>query len=190
MLAGELTSKGEDLFFLSIEEILALLGGDEAALTTVPTRRATYERYSALPPLPALIRGHFDPFKWVADPQRRSDVFDERGQAAPARQTITGFLGAAGIVEGRARVVVSPEEGDQLQLGEILVTTQTNVGWTPLFPRAAAVVTDVGAPLSHAAIVARELGIPAVVGCGNATMRLHSGDWLRVDGGKGTVEVL
>jgi phosphoenolpyruvate synthase/pyruvate phosphate dikinase len=66
----------------------------------------------------------------------------------------------------------------------------TNIGWTPIFPRAAAVVTDVGAPLSHAAIVARELGIPAVVGCGNATMRVHSGDLVRVDGGRGTVEVL
>ena len=66
----------------------------------------------------------------------------------------------------------------------------TNVGWTPIFPRAAAVVTDVGAPLSHAAIVARELGIPAVVGCGNATMRLKTGDRVRVDGGRGTVEIL
>ena len=74
--------------------------------------------------------------------------------------------------------------------GEILVTTVTNIGWTPTFPRAAAVVTDVGAPLSHAAIVARELGIPAVVGCGNATMLLHSGDRVRVDGSNGTVEVL
>lgn len=81
-------------------------------------------------------------------------------------------------------------EGNQLQAGEILVTTVTNSGWTPLFPRAAAVVTDVGAPLSHAAIVARELGIPAVVGCGNATMRLHTGDWVRVNGEQGTVEVL
>ena len=66
----------------------------------------------------------------------------------------------------------------------------TNVGWTPLFPRAGAVVTDVGAPLSHAAIVARELGIPAVVGCGDATMRLRTGDRVRVDGEQGTVEVL
>jgi len=70
------------------------------------------------------------------------------------------------------------------------MTTLTNFGWTLLFPRAAAVVTNVGAPLSHAAIVARELGIPAVVGCGNATMRLHTGDWVRVDGGRGTVELL
>jgi pyruvate,water dikinase len=81
-------------------------------------------------------------------------------------------------------------EGVALQPGEVLVTTITNVGWTPLFPRAAAVVTDVGAPLSHAAIVARELGIPAVVGCGNATMRLRTGDRVRVDGTAGTVEVL
>jgi len=57
-------------------------------------------------------------------------------------------------------------------------------------PARAAVVTDVGAPLSHAAIVAREMGIPAVVGCGNATMRLKTGDRVRVDGGKGIVEIL
>ena len=82
------------------------------------------------------------------------------------------------------------EDGGALEAGEILVTTVTNVGWTPLFPRAAAVVTDVGAPLSHAAIVARELGIPAVVGCGNATMRIRTGDRLRVDGARGTVEIL
>ena len=69
-------------------------------------------------------------------------------------------------------------------------TPLESILWTPLFPRAAAVLTHVGAPLSHAAIVARELGIPAVVGCGSATMRLRTGDLVRVDGGKGTVEVL
>jgi pyruvate,water dikinase len=103
---------------------------------------------------------------------------------------IKGFAGAAGVVEGRVRRLTSLEEGAQLQPGEILVTVTTNVGWTPLFPRAAAIITDVGAPLSHAAIVARELGIPAVVGCGDATMRLETGDLVRVDGGHGTVEVL
>ena len=81
-------------------------------------------------------------------------------------------------------------EAELLRPGDVLVTTVTNVGWTPLFPRAGAVVTDVGAPLSHAAIVARELGVPAVVGCGNATARLHDGDTVRVDGRAGTVEVL
>src|SRR6202012_5693359 len=95
-----------------------------------------------------------------------------------------------GVVKGTVRLISDPADAARLEPGEILVTVSTNIGWTPLFPRAAAVVTDVGAPLSHATIVARELGIPAVVGCGNATMRLHSGDRIRVDGGKGTVEVL
>jgi pyruvate,water dikinase len=188
--AGVLTSRGDDLFFLSVDEVLGLLRGDEAVLSPVPVRRATYERYRALPPYPTLIRGRFDPFRWAADPNRRSDLFDARGERTPASDTITGFPGAAGVVEGVARVIPSTDEGDRLRPGEILVTTVTNIGWTPLFPRAGAVVTDVGAPLSHAAIVARELGIPAVVGCGNATMRLHTGDRLRVDGERGTVEIL
>lgn len=188
--ASALTGQGEDLFFLSIDEIMAVLRGDNASLAYIPARRATHARYSALPPYPALIRGRFDPFRWAAAPQRRSDLFDATLDSVPASDAITGFPGAAGIVEGRARVIFTPEEGDQLQAGEILVTTVTNIGWTLLFPRAAAVVTDVGAPLSHAAIVARELGIPAVVGCGNATMLLHNGDLVRVNGGQGTVEVL
>jgi rifampicin phosphotransferase len=188
--AGELTGKGDAIFFLSIDEILALLGGDLAALAPVPARQTTYARYCALPAYPALIRGQFDPFRWAVDPRRRSDLFDSRGDGTPADNAITGFPGAAGVVEGVVRVILTMEESERLQAGEILVTTLTNVGWTPLFPRAAAIVTDVGAPLSHAAIVARELGIPAVVGCGNATMRLHTGDRVRVNGAQGTVEVL
>jgi pyruvate,water dikinase len=104
--------------------------------------------------------------------------------------TITGFAGAAGCVEGSVRRIDCPEDGDRLQPGEVLVTVTTNVGWTPIFPRAAAIITDIGAPLSHAAIVARELGIPAVVGCGNATQRLKTGDRVHVDGEKGVVQIL
>ena len=133
--------------------------------------------------------GRFDPTRWAADPNRRSDYY-ERAQPAKPDDTITGFPGAAGVVEGIAQVLRTPEDAAQLGDGEILVTTVTNIGWKPTFPRAAAVVTDVGAPLSHAAIMARELGIPAVVGCGNATMLLHSGDRVRVGGSSGTVEVL
>jgi len=91
---------------------------------------------------------------------------------------------------GLVRIVKSPEEGNQLKPGEILVAVTTNVGWTPIFPRAAAVVTDVGAPLSHAAIVASEMGIPAVVGCRNATMLLKTGNRVRVNGGAASVEVI
>jgi pyruvate,water dikinase len=188
--AGVLTGHGDDLFFLELPETFDLLRGDRAPLAKVPARQAAYETYRALPPYPALIRGHFDPIRWAADPNRRSDCYDERAQTAKPDDTITGFPGAAGVVEGIARVLRTPEEAARLGDGEILVTTVTNIGWTLVFPRAAAVVTDVGAPLSHAAIVARELGIPAVVGCGNATMRLHSGDRVRVDGRSGTVEVL
>ena len=188
--AGQLTGHGDDLFFLELPETVGLLRGDPAPLAKVPARRAAYETYQALPPYPALIRGRFDPIRWAADPNRRSDCYDERAQTGKPDDTITGFPGAAGVVEGTARVLRTPQDAAQLGDGEILVTTVTNIGWTPLFPRAAAVVTDVGAPLSHAAIVARELGIPAVVGCGNATMLLHSGNRVRVDGSNGTVDVL
>lgn len=188
--AGELTGHGDDLFFLELPETIDLLRGDPAALAKVPARRAAYDTYQALPPYPALIRGRFDPIRWAAGPNRRSDYYDEHAQTTKPDGTITGFPGAAGVVEGTARVLRTPEDAARLGDGEILVTTVTNIGWTSIFPRAAAVVTDVGAPLSHAAIVARELGIPAVVGCGNATTLLHSGDRVRVDGSHGTVEVL
>jgi pyruvate,water dikinase len=142
--------------------------------------------------LPLILDRHrqFDPFKWAADPQRRSDFFDPRTTQFRTETFIQGFAGSAGCVEGIVRRIDCAEDGHQIQPGEILVTITTNVGWTPLFPRLAAIVTDVGAPLSHAAIVARELGIPAVVGCGNATSLLKTGDRVRVDGGKGVVEIL
>ncbi|MDH4045264.1 MAG: PEP-utilizing enzyme, partial [Gemmatimonadota bacterium] len=112
--------------------------------------------------------------------ERRDDGF----------RTLTGAAGAAGQVEGVVRRLDRPEDGDELLDGEVLVTAQTDIAWTLLFPRTSAIVTDVGAPLSHAAIVARELGIPAVVGCADATMRLGTGDRVRVDGGRGVVEIL
>jgi phosphohistidine swiveling domain-containing protein len=187
--AGELTGLGEDIFFLDEAEIVRVLNGETISPRLIKQRRKAYQAYSALPPYPALIRGTFNPYVWAADPNRRSDLFIE-GSVNQAEAAVRGFPGSAGIVEAPVRVLADAADGAALQTGEVLVTTITNVGWTPLFPRAAAVVTDVGAPLSHAAIVARELGIPAVVGCGNATMRLSTGDLVRVDGTAGTVEVL
>jgi phosphohistidine swiveling domain-containing protein len=189
--AGELTGRGDDVFLLTLDEVLSLLSGDDAATDHIPARKETYARYRALPPYPMIIRGRFDASAWAANPNRRYDIYDATA-ATPVSNSgrIKGFAGAAGLVEGRVRVLDGPEEGGRLQSGEILVAVTTNVGWTPLFPRAAAVVTDVGAPLSHAAIVARELGIPAVVGCGSATTRLRTGDRVRVDGGRGVVELL
>ena len=193
--AGEMLEIDENVFFLTIDETLAALAGDASALLHIPVRQEVHQRYQALPPYPALIRGRFDPFAWAADPNRRSDIYIAGRQSAlPAatadQHTISGAAGALGVVEGTVRRIDSIEESGQFQPGEVLVTTMTNIGWTPLFPRAAAIITDLGAPLSHAAIVARELGIPAVVGCGDATMRLKTGDRVRVDGGRGLVEIL
>ncbi|MEU8433488.1 PEP/pyruvate-binding domain-containing protein [Streptomyces sp. NPDC029216] len=187
--AGEVTGHGEDLFFLDTEEILVVLAGDERPLAAVPARRAAHELYRALPTYPTLIRGEFDPQTWAADPNRRADLYDAHATRPPS-DTVSGSPASGGVVEGIARVVATVEEGETLRPGEILVTTVTNIGWTPLFTRISAIVTDVGANLSHASIVARELGIPAVVGCGNATTRIRTGQRIRVDGGHGTVEVL
>ncbi|GAB2863914.1 PEP/pyruvate-binding domain-containing protein [Lentzea nigeriaca] len=184
--AGELTKSGDDLFFLPIDDVLRLLGGETSLLDRVHAQRRAYERYCLLPPYPAVIRGRFDPESWAASPNRRADLHDATTDV-PMPSDVTGFPGSAGVVEGVARVLRRIDEGRALEPGEILVTSVTNIGWTPLFTRAAAIVTDVGAPLSHAAIVARELGIPAVVGCGNATTRIATGDVIQVDGARGTV---
>ncbi len=191
--AAELTGIGEDIFFLYIEEVENLLQGATCQLKHIPARRKSFEFYKTLPPFPSNIRGRFNPVEWMKDKNRRLDYYDasmpmEGPEATSA--TLKGCPGAAGRVEGIVRILTKPEEAYLLQAGEILVAATTNVGWTPLFPKAAAIITDVGAPLSHAAIVARELGIPAVVGCGNATIRLKTGDRVIVDGGQGIVHLI
>lgn len=193
--AGELTGLGEDIFFLTHLEIDDLLRNISTGATRqIANRKEMYARYRSLPVYPTVIRGSFDPFKWASNPDRRGDYFDAHEPNDRNKEyntnLITGAAGSGGIVEGYVRRLDKVEDGIELQAGEILVASQTNIGWTPLFPRVAAVVTDVGAPLSHAAIVARELGIPAVVGCSDATMRLKTGDRVRVDGSAGTVEIL
>ena len=189
--AAELTGLGNQVFFLTLDELLELLAGNQAVLDSIAARKQSYEKYKKLPPYPSVIRGHFDPLEWAADPNRKRNIVDAVDPySAYKSKFIKGSPGSAGQVIGIARVVDNPEQGQMLQKGEILVTVQTDVAWTLLFPRAGAVITDVGAPLSHAAIVARELGIPAVVGCGDATTRLKTGDRIRVDGARGVVEIL
>ena len=192
--AGELLGIGEDVFYLFLSEVFVALNGDERSLARIADRKATHQRNLELPAFPSVIRGRFDPSQWANDPHRRSDIFDAQMPLAmtmpdPKQGLVSGSPGSAGRVDGIVRVLKNPQDGDQLQSGEILVTTQTDISWTVIFPRAAAVITDIGAPLSHAAIVARELGIPAVVGCGDATMRLKTGDHVSVDGGQGYVQI-
>jgi phosphohistidine swiveling domain-containing protein len=107
-----------------------------------------------------------------------------------APDIIRGVACSAGSVTATARVLDGPEAFDQMEPGEVLVAAITTPAWTPLFAMASAIVTDVGGPLSHGSIVAREYGIPAVLGTGVATRRLHTGDLVRVDGSSGTIEIL
>lgn len=190
---GDITGIGIEAFFLYGFELPELLRGNDEMLKHLSARKNSYERYKLLPIMPQFIRGRFDPFEWAKSDERRIDYFDPYAETEVVKEdsrTIKGFAGAAGKIEGNVRILTSFDEGDSLLPGEILVTSTTNVGWTPLFPRAAAIITDIGAPLSHAAIVARELGIPAVVGCGNATARLRTGDRIIVNGGQGVVQII
>jgi len=103
---------------------------------------------------------------------------------------LTGFAACSGVVEGIARVVKSVAEISRLQQGDILVCQVTNPTWSPIFQKISAAVSDIGGSMSHMAIVAREYGLPAVVGTGKATTRIKDGSRIRVDGGRGIVTIL
>ncbi|NMO04822.1 phosphoenolpyruvate-utilizing protein [Gordonia sp. TBRC 11910] len=109
---------------------------------------------------------------------------------AVAGEVITGVSACGGTARGRARVITDPDDPSALEPGDILVAPITDPSWTPLFVAAAAVVVDVGAPFSHAAIVSRELGIPCVVSATEATKRITDGAEVEVDGTTGTVTIL
>ncbi len=103
---------------------------------------------------------------------------------------LKGFAASSGVVEGTARVVKSVEEIGRLQKGDILVCQVTNPTWAPIFQKIGAAVSDIGGSMSHMAIVAREYGLPAVVGTGTATQKIRDGQRVRVDGGRGVVTLL
>lgn len=103
--------------------------------------------------------------------------------------TLTGISGNRGITQGRVKKILSIDEFNQMEKGDILVCRYTDPSWTPLFLLASAVVADTGGPLSHSAIVAREYNIPAVLGCGNATSILNDGEVIIVDGDSGKVYI-
>ncbi|MBK8540738.1 MAG: hypothetical protein IPL60_12150 [Ardenticatenia bacterium] len=103
---------------------------------------------------------------------------------------VQGIGASPGRVTGRARVILGPGDCKAIRHGVILVTKITTPAWTPLFALAAGIVTDVGGPLSHSSIVAREYGIPAVLGTGVATARVADGVTILVDGDAGTVTVV
>jgi len=161
------------VFFLTLDEIVTALRASRADLAPlVRARRAEYARDGARPDPPSTFVGAPPS---VVLPPLGGDI-------------LRGLPASPGIVEGRARVLLGPEAMGDLQVGEILVVRTTDVGWTPLFLLAAGVVTELGGSLSHAAVVAREFGVPSVVNVEGATRAIRTGDLVRVDGGTGVVE--
>jgi phosphohistidine swiveling domain-containing protein len=163
------------VFFLTADEVVNALRASRTDLAPlVRARRAEYLRDQARP-----------------DPPRTFIGTPPSVQLPPAGGDVLKGTGASsGVVEGRARVLLSASQMSDLQPGEILVVHTTDVGWTPLFCIAAGVVTELGGPLSHAAVVARELGVPSVVNVDGVTRALKTGDRVRVDGDRGVVERL
>lgn len=176
-LASESGDAGVDAaFFLTIDELDGWLGGELSdAGAIVAMRRAEVARDLARPDPPATFVG--SPPSVVASPEPVGDHF-------------TGVAASPGVVTGVVRVLRDPADGARLTPGEVLVTAVADVGWTPLFLVATAVVTELGGALSHAALVAREYGVPAVVNVTGATRALKTGDRVRVDGNRGVVERL
>jgi rifampicin phosphotransferase len=187
--AGKLTGLDNLVFFLEWEKLIEVLNGNPIDKKSLQLRSDLYEKQKKEPVLPGIIVGKFEFENWKNDPDRRQDIFTINKLPQESFDgDIKGIAASPGIVEGVVRIIQNTDE--TLKEGEILVTGTTNVGWTPLFLHARGIVTNIGAPLSHAAIVARELGIPAVVGCSNATNLLKTGDRIRLDGNNGVIRLL
>jgi pyruvate,water dikinase len=202
MVAAGALAQPDDVFYLTCEEAQAAARALDAArpaeaggaglpfrstafLREVAARRATHEmERKVTPPVALPIKGGarlfgLDVSRWM--PART----DQR-----AGNTIKGVGTSPGRVQGVARVIHGPEEFEQMQPGDILVAKITTPAWTALFALASGVVTDVGGPLSHSSIVAREYHIPAVLGTGVATERVRSGQRITVDGDAGVVTIV
>lgn len=166
-----------DAYFLQRDELAA----DPRPMTdAVGARRAAWQSQRRLSPplvlgeLPPMVRG------MIARARRL--------RPAPAGgELVCGFGASPGTATGRVRVLRGPDQFPELRAGEVLVAPVTTPAWTPLFARAAAVITDTGSILAHASIIAREYGIPVVIGTGDATSKLRDGEIVTVDGGAGTV---
>ena len=166
----------EDIFFLRFEELPDVLRTHHVDDQLIAQRRDAMQWYRTLTPPRVMtsegevVRGHY----------RRDDV--------PAG-ALVGLPVSAGTIEGRARVIRDMDQAD-LETGDILVTAYTDPSWTPLFVAIAGLVTEVGGLMTHGAVIAREYGLPAVVGVERATQLIHDGDRIRVHGAEGYVEIL
>jgi pyruvate,water dikinase len=162
-------------FFLTLAEVRRVLYDEnERVAIRVQRRRLEHERNQALPEPPTTFVG-FPP--------------DDAGIASISKR-LRGLAASHGVAEGRVRILRDPSQAANFQPGEVLVVAAADTGWAPLFLAASGVVTELGGPLSHAAIILREYAVPAVVNVTNATRSLRDGDLIRIDGDAGTVEIL
>ncbi|MCY3922212.1 MAG: PEP-utilizing enzyme [Chloroflexi bacterium] len=199
----DLLDDPDDVYFLLFDELATLTRrSDDATIAArmrsrIRRRRLQFVEWqkSQAPPL----RDRFgDPIGSAAPApgeQPPATVLVDDAESTPEPDlelplTLRGIAASTGEAEGRAHVADSAVTGRALTPGQILVARFTDPGWTPIFPLAAAVVTEIGGVLSHGAIVAREFGIPAVVNVQKATQQIRSGDLLRVDGASGQVTIV
>jgi pyruvate,water dikinase len=160
---------------LTLAEVRRVLYDEnERVAVRVQRRRLEHERNQALPEPPATFVG-FPP--------------DDVGVTSTSKR-LRGLAASRGVAEGRVRILRDPSQAANFEPGEVLVVAAADTGWAPLFLAASGVVTELGGPLSHAAIILREYGVPAVVNVTNATRSLRDGDLVRLDGDVGTVEIL
>ena len=178
-----------DVFYLESDEILAYVEGaapcdDLRGLASV--RRRAFEHYAELE-APA---DRFETFgvPYIANSCAGSDLRPGEQGDTGGEYALRGLGCCPGVVWGRARVIRDPR-GAELQQGEILVAERTDPGWIMLFPAAAGILVERGSLLSHSAIVAREMGIPAIVSIAGLTTRIESGRWIEMDGARGTVSL-
>ena len=173
-----------DIFFLFVDEVGSLIGGKLASATELIGPRRAYRAHLQSIEPPFILKGEPKP----------NTTWPQRGEAFASRlgvgDVLTGGVGCPGKAVGRARIVLDPSDPTALEPGDILIAPITDPSWTPLFVAAAGVVVDVGATLSHAMIVSRELGIPCVPSAMDATTRIPDGAMIEVDGTAGTVTVL
>jgi pyruvate,water dikinase len=171
-------NRADDLVFLKLDELDALSKNElRDWKSLIAERRAAYERELRRRQVPRVL---------VSDGRA---FYEGVGAETDTDDVITGSPVSAGVVEGAVHVVHDPR-GTQLAPGEILVCPGTDPAWTPLFMAAGGLVTEVGGMMTHGSVVAREYGIPAVVGVHQATMRLKDGQRIRVDGSKGKITIL
>ncbi|TDF95057.1 phosphoenolpyruvate synthase [Paenibacillus piri] len=176
-VAGVL-EKEEDVFYLTLDELLRLLQGERAGQlqALLERRKQEFERFCELTP-PRIMTSE-------------GEIITARRKRQDAPEgALLGTPVSAGVVEGIARIVLRPEEA-RLNKGEIMIAPFTDPGWTPLFHSAVGLVMEVGGLMTHGAVVAREYGLPAVVGIDGATERICDGDRIRLDGTRGYVLVL